>query len=427
MKIAAPRGTYDIYGEELLLRNDIVSMMFDLANNYGFSQIQTPIFEATNLFLHSVGEETDIVSKEMYTFLDKKQRSMTLRPELTAPVVRSYIQEKMYATNSNVRLACFGPAFRYERPQAGRFRQFNQFGVESFGNNTPIHDAEIISLSYAIIKNFALDKKVKLKINSLGNKTEREEYIVALKKHISLHQNGLCKDCLVRYEKNPLRILDCKVDQEHIALKKAPKLIDYLSEESKKRFNEVCKFLDIQNIKYEIYDKLVRGLDYYNDTVFEFEYTFRDGRIQAILGGGRYDDLVETISGPKTSAFGFGIGIERITDAIIDSNGDLLDNYKTNVDVYFVPLCDEAIGVCFKSLNKLRYHGLVCDMNFKVISLKTTFKKTDKNKAIYAVIVGEDELESGEVTIKNLQTRTSEKVKLSLFEDNLIKEVEDEK
>lgn len=421
-----PRGTYDIMGKELAFRNYVVKELFDIAKNYGFLEIQTPIFEHTELFIRSVGEETDIVSKEMYTFNDKKNRSITLRPELTAPVVRSYIQNKLYATNPATKVAYFGPAFRYERPQTGRFRQFHQFGVESFGTNLAIHDAEIITLCIAIIKTFNLEDKISLKINTLGLADERQLYIEQLKQHVINNKEGLCEDCLERLDTNPLRILDCKKDQDHVALKDAPKLIECLSIDSKTRFEQVLNFLDMQNIKYDIDDKLVRGLDYYNDTVFEVEYKFSDGKSLAILGGGRYDNLVSQLGGSQTPAFGFGIGIERLLHAIEDANNDILDSFNEPVYVHFVPLCDEAIDICFKSMNKLRYYGVSCDMNREVVSMKSTFKKTDKNMTQIMIVIGEDEIKNDVVSIKNLQNKETYTATLAEVENELMEEFNDE-
>lgn len=420
MKIQNARGTYDLFGRELRLREGVLNAIFELAYAYQFKKIETPIFEHTELFVRAVGEETDVVSKEMYTFLDKKERSITLRPELTAPVVRSFIQNKMYASKLNERFCYYGPAFRYERPQAGRFRQFHQFGVESFNLNNPMHDAEVITLGYAILKHFNINAT--LKINTLGLGIDRTTYIEALKSHMFGYMDSLCEDCKNRLETNTLRILDCKVCQQTEALLTAPKLMDHLSTESITRFNKVLKTLDMQNISYEIDNKLVRGLDYYNDTVFEFEYTSSEGRTLTILGGGRYDNLVETIGGPATDAFGFGIGIERLVDAIMDIEPTIIEEYQNELDIYYMPLCDQAIDVAFNSMNKLRYHGFKCDMSMEVRSFKANFKKAEKLKSIYAVIIGEDEIKNNVVTIKNLITKDTATVPLSSFESDLIEE-----
>lgn len=420
------RGTYDIYKTNLKFREDVLSSIFTLAQAYRFEKIETPIFEHTELFKRAVGEETDVVSKEMYTFEDKKGRSLTLRPELTAPVVRSFIQNKLYASKNNERFYYYGPAFRYERPQAGRFRQFYQFGVESFNLNTPIHDAEVITLAFAILKQFNLDQNITLKINTLGQKKERENYIKNLYDHLLSHKDELCDDCLVRMEKNTLRVLDCKVCQQTNALKLAPKLIDFVGRESRERFDQVLSLLELQNISYEIDDKLVRGLDYYNDTVFEFVYKNIENKELALIGGGRYDGLVSEIGGPDTDAFGFGVGVERLLSAIVEKNPTILENYDEEIDVYYMPLTPEAIQISFKSLNKLRYYGYKCEMNYEIKSMKNNFKKAQKSNAIYAVIIGEDEIANNLVTIKNLLTKEEAKVKLSDFEDDLIMEANDE-
>ncbi len=419
MKVNIPRGTFDITGDDMRFRTSVLDNVSKLAMSYGFEQIQTPMFESTNLFKRTVGDETDIVSKEMYTFEDKKGRSMTLRPELTAPVVRSYIENKFYATRPQFKAFYYGPAFRYERPQAGRFRQFHQFGVESFGTRNPLHDAEIIALGYSILKHFNLAENSVLKINSLGQKSDRENYINALKSHLDEHQDEMCSDCKNRFEKNTLRVLDCKVDSEKAFMQNAPKIVDTLCEDSKAYFDQVLKALDELNISYEIDHTLVRGLDYYNDTVFEFVLNSENAQ-NTVIGGGRYDSLVETLSGPSTPAFGFGMGVERLLSAIIDANEGIMENYQKECDIYYMPLTKDAETLVIKSMAKLRFESIRCEYAGEIKSFKANFKQAEKLGAIYAIIIGEEELTNGVVTVRNLITREEEKIELSVFESDIL-------
>ncbi len=415
MKISIPRGTFDITGDDMRFRNAVLDNVMKLAESYGFENIQTPIFESTTLFKRSVGDETDIVSKEMYEFEDKKGRSMTLRPELTAPVVRSYIENKFYATQPKFKACYYGPAFRYERPQAGRFRQFHQFGVESFGTRNPHHDAEVIALAYSILKHFNLSELSTLKINTLGSKEDRSNYIDALKKHLEPHKTEMCADCQNRIDKNTLRVLDCKVDNAKEFMQSAPKLLDVLGAESKTYFETVLSVLDQIGIKYEIDHTLVRGLDYYNDTVFEF--VLDNGKAQnTVIGGGRYDGLVEQLNGPATPAFGFGMGVERLLSAIVEANEGIMNEYTKKCDIYYMPLTEAAESMVITSMAKLRFESIRCEYAGEIKSFKANFKQAEKLGALYAVIIGEEELANNIVTVRNLITREEDKVSLAEFE-----------
>ncbi len=418
MKISIPRGTFDITANDMRMREQVLADIFKLAKGYGFEQIQTPIFESTNLFKRSVGDETDIVSKEMYTFNDKKGREMTLRPELTAPVVRSYIENKFYATNPNLKACYYGPAFRYERPQAGRYRQFHQFGVESFNTRNPHHDAEIIGLSYSILKHFNLNDKVVLKINSLGQKEERINYVSELKDYLVNYDAELCQDCKTRVVNNPLRVLDCKTCNEKAFMQAAPKLLDGLGVQSKSYFETVLETLEALGIKYEVDHTLVRGLDYYNDTVFEFVLDTPKAK-STIIGGGRYDGLVSQLNGPETPAFGFGMGIERLIEAIKENNPEIINSFNRKTDVFYMPLCAEAEKMTIASMAKLRFAGIRCEYAGAVKSFKANFKQAEKLEAVFAVIIGEEEVENGFVTVRNLVNRDEERVVLSDFEEEI--------
>ncbi len=427
MNIQMPRGTYDLFGNEMRLHNEVKDSVLEIFDNYGYSQIKTPIFEHTNLFLRSVGESSDIVNKEMYTFNDKSDRSLTLRPELTAATVRSYLEHKMYGEPKPFQKLCYyGEAFRYERAQSGRYRQFHQLGVECFGL-TGIHiEAETIAMAMSIIDKLGIGQNVVLNINTLGSSQDRLQYTNTLKQYFKPYIEHLCPDCQMRFEKNPLRILDCKVDGDNQAIQNAPKLFDSLQPQSKSRFEELLAMLKTLDIEYKITDSLVRGLDYYNDTVFEIEYN--DGNVNfAILGGGRYDTLVEQFNSKQsTPAFGMGIGVERLIIALKNSRQNLVENLKEVREIYYMPRCEEAKLTCLKSINKLRDNGLKCEMDFMVSSFKSAFKQAEKLGCVYAVIIGERELEGEYATIKHLYTKESVEVKLAEFEADLINEGRDD-
>lgn len=428
MNIQMPRGTYDLFGSEMRLHNEVKDSVLEIFDNYGYSQIKTPIFEHTNLFLRSVGESSDIVNKEMYTFKDKSDRSLTLRPELTAATVRSYLEHKMFGDPKPFHKLCYyGEAFRYERAQAGRYRQFHQLGVECFGIDGIHIEAETIAMAQSIFTKLGIVDNVSLKINTLGSSADRQAYVELLKEHFSPCIDELCEDCKMRIEKNPLRILDCKIDKNHSAITSAPKLFDSLSPESKQRFTSLLGLLDDLGIKYTIDDSLVRGLDYYNDTVFEFEYDNPKTKTNfAVLGGGRYDTLVGQFN-PKqpTPAFGLGIGVERLIIALKDARPDVLDTVREVREIYYMPRCDEALDMCVKSCNVLRDSGLKCEIDYHQSSFKSAFKQAEKLGCIYGVIIGERELEGGYVTIKHLYTKESFEVKLEDFEQDLINEGEE--
>lgn len=429
MNIQMPRGTYDLFGADMRLHNEVKDSVLEIFDNYGYSQIKTPIFEHTNLFLRSVGESSDIVNKEMYTFKDKSDRSLTLRPELTAATVRSYLEHKMFGDPKPFHKLCYyGEAFRYERAQAGRYRQFHQLGVECFGIDGIHIEAETIAMAQSIFTKLGIEDSVKLKINTLGSSADRQSYVELLKTHFTPVIDEMCEDCKMRIEKNPLRILDCKIDKNHQAIADAPRLFDSLSEESKNRFTALLGLLDDLGIEYTIDDSLVRGLDYYNDTVFEFEYDNSKTKTNfAVLGGGRYDTLVGQFN-PKqqTPAFGLGIGVERLIIALKDSRPEVMENMNEVREIYYMPRCEEAKSVCLKSINTLRDSGLKCEMDYKISSFKSAFKQAEKLGCVYAVIIGERELEAGLVTIKHLFTKESFEVKLEDFEMDLIQEGEED-
>lgn len=425
MNIQIPRGTYDLFGDDMRLHLAVKEDVLSIFNNYGYSQIKTPIFEHTNLFVRSVGESSDIVSKEMYTFADKSDRSLTLRPELTAPVVRSFLENKMYGEPVPFHKLCYyGETFRYERSQAGRYRQFHQMGVECFGISAVGIESETIAMGVSLVKKLGIKNAI-LKINTIGSSQARGEYRTALQSYFAPVIDDFCSDCQARISKNPLRILDCKVDHQNQYIINAPKLWDYIDDTSKQRFLELQSQLDDLGIEYQIDETLVRGLDYYNDTVFEIEYN--DGQQSfALVGGGRYDNLVSQFNErQQIPAFGFGFGLERLIIAIKQANPEILEQVSEQCEIYYMPRSEKALEVCVKSANKLRDAGLKCEIDYTISSFKSAFRRGEKLGCVYAVIIGENELEGDYATIKHLVSFESAEVKLVDFEEDLINEGEE--
>lgn len=400
------KGTFDLYGISARKFRYVERVITDVIKKYGFEEIITPIFENTELFVRGVGDGSDIVTKEMYTFLDKGNRSITLRPEGTASVVRSFLENKLYASNQTSKFYYFGPMFRYERPQTGRFRQFTQFGVEVYGDSSAILDADVIMSAYQIFKTLGINN-IKLKINSIGDFSSRINYANALKDYFSKDIDKLCSDCKNRLDKNPLRILDCKVDKDNPILLNAPKISDYLSVDSKLYFNDVLRALDYNKINYEVDDKLVRGLDYYTDTVFEFVIESNDKlNGLTICGGGKYSDLVKSFGGPNIPGIGYAFGIERVI-TFMDQN-NLFPTLENDADIVLIALDKESKLHSLKLANFLRENGYYADIDYTSISLKSQFKLSDRLNAKYIIIIGEDERKSNKLTIKNTQLKTQE-------------------
>ena len=411
--IQKPKGTYDMYGEMVEKYNYIKRIFTDLMNEYNIKYIDTPIIESSSLYHRGVGETTDIVTKETYDFKDRGDRDLTLRPEGTAGIVRSVIENKLYTTLP-LKLWYEGPMFRYERPQSGRHRQFRQAGVEIFGDSTPLMDANVISIMVKFYERIGL-KGIKVRINSIGNKTSREKYREALLDHFKPYIDDLCEDCQSRYEKNPLRILDCKEDSNKECMNNAPKIIDYLDDESKKHFEDVLKYLDLMEIKYVIDDKLVRGLDYYTDTVFEVEAEIEGFGSQNVIGaGGRYNNLVENMDGPSVPAVGFAFGIERIINALDAEDVGIISN--NSLDCYVIPVSENEVKDALLLVNNLRDNAFSVDMDYTNKKMSAKFKEADRYNAKFIVIIGEEELKNNKLTIKD--NLTKEEVKIE--RDNLI-------
>lgn len=408
--IQKPKGTYDIYGSKANKIKYLKKLINTIMDKYNYCYIQTPIFEFSELFHRGVGETTDIVSKETYDFIDRGQRKMTLRPEGTAGIVRCFIENKLYADTLPFKSYYFGPMFRYERPQAGRSREFNQFGAEVFGSENPLVDAEIISIIVNFFSVLGL-KDIKVNINTLGDQESRESHRKALLDYFKPYVDDLCEDCQKRYEKNPLRILDCKIDNRTDIMKNAPKMLDYLNDKSKKHFDKVKECLDAMEISYTVNPNLVRGLDYYTNTVFEVEANIKEFGSQNVLGaGGRYDNLVETVGGPSIPGVGFAIGIDRLLLALDAENIKIEE--ENNLDIYAFGLEEKQNTYLISLVNSLRLNGFNVDMDLNNRNLKNNFKHADKLNANFIIIVGEDEVKNNVVTLKDNKTKEEYKVKL---------------
>lgn len=416
--ITKPKGTLDIYGHTMKYWQYVNRVVDEVMERYNYGMIRTPIFESTELFHRGVGDTTDIVTKETYDFLDRGERNMTLRPEGTAGVVRSYIENKMYGDATQpVKLYYNGTMYRYERPQSGRDRELTQFGVEVLGCNDPSIDAEVISLAVNIFKILGL-KGVKVKINSLGDTESRNTYRDALIKHFEPRISELCPDCQERLKKNPLRILDCKFDAEHELIKNAPAMLDYLNEESKNRFEDVQNYLDVLDIDYEVDPKIVRGLDYYCHTVFEIEATVKDfGANNVLAGGGRYDTMVSNLGGPVTPGIGFACGIGRLVMALEKEQVNVPINDSIDAFVLYVNNTKKEYALALTQ--DLRLNGFKVETDYMNRSLKAQFKQADRLNAKFLIILNDEDLVGGEIQVKDNLTKETTMVKEAEIDDYL--------
>ncbi len=409
MSFKVPRGTQDILPGQTEKWQKVEEIIRHLCSVYRYPEIRTPIFESTELFQRGVGDTTDIVQKEMYTFKDRGDRSLTLRPEGTAAVVRSYVEHKMFGQpDQPVKLSYIGPMFRYERQQAGRYRQFVQFGVEAIGSKDPAIDAEVIALAMNVYESCGL-KDLKLVINSLGDHEVRAKHREALVKHFEPHIHEFCSDCQSRLEKNPLRILDCKVDHDHPLMATAPALTDYLNEESASYFEQVKKYLDVLGISYVVDPNLVRGLDYYNHTTFEIMSTAEGlGAITTLCGGGRYNGLVEEIGGPESPGIGFAMSIERLLLAL-EAEGKELDT-ESQLDMYIVAMDEEAKLKAVELASSFRAKGISTELDYSNRKMKAQMKSADRQNAQWVIVLGESELAEQKATVKNMSSGHQEMV-----------------
>ena len=403
MKLQKPKGTQDILPADSAKWQYVENVARETFKKYNYGEIRTPMFEHYEVISRSVGDTTDIVTKEMYDFHDKGDRHITLRPEGTAPVVRSYVENKLFApeVQKPVKVYYIGSMFRYERPQAGRLREFHQLGVECFGSKNPATDVETIAMAYQLFNTLGI-KDVTLHLNSLGNTDSRLAYRQALIDYLTPMRESLSKDSQRRLEENPLRVLDSKEKEDKVAVENAPSILDYLDEESQAHFDEVRTMLDSLNIPYVIDTNMVRGLDYYNHTIFEFITTIDKSEL-TICAGGRYDSLVEYFGGPETAGFGFGLGLERLL-LVLDKQGIELP-VEENLDVYIAVLGSGANGKALELVQAIRYQGFKAERDYLGRKIKAQFKSADTFKAKTVITLGESEVESGQVNVKNNATR----------------------
>ena len=410
------KGTLDILPNEVSFWQDLEQALRNISRLYGYKEIRTPLLEYSELFDRS-NETSDMVTKETYTFKDRGDRLNTLRPEGTAGVVRSIIENKLYVDNNPLKLFYMGPMFRYERPQKGRTRQFNQFGVECFSNSSPLVDAECIAFAYNIFDKLGL-KDIRVRLNTLGDSDTIKRYSEALKEYFIKYKDELCNDCKERIEKNPLRILDCKVDGAKECVLNAPKSSEFLSDSSTSHFEKVKELLDAQGIPYEVDQNLVRGLDYYTETVFEIE-TNNDslGTAKTVCAGGRYNNLVKELDGPDLGSFGFAFGMERII-ALLKEIYPLDDEETTHF--YLISLGDKAKTKAFEIINNLRMNGIIAKTDITNKSLKQQFKETEKVNAMFTGVLGDIEIEKGKIIIKNQETKEEETVDIDELLDVLV-------
>ena len=403
MKLQKPKGTQDILPADSAKWQYVENVARETFKKYNYGEIRTPMFEHYEVISRSVGDTTDIVTKEMYDFHDKGDRHITLRPEGTAPVVRSYVENKLFApeVQKPVKVYYIGSMFRYERPQAGRLREFHQLGVECFGSKNPATDVETIAMAYQLFNTLGI-KDVTLHLNSLGNTESRLAYRQALIDYLTPMRDSLSKDSQRRLDENPLRVLDSKEKEDKVAVENAPSILDYLDEESQAHFDEVRTMLDSLNIPYVIDTNMVRGLDYYNHTIFEFITTIDKSEL-TICAGGRYDSLVEYFGGPETAGFGFGLGLERLL-LVLDKQGIELP-VEESLDVYIAVLGSGANGKALELVQAIRYQGFKAERDYLGRKIKAQFKSADTFKAKTVITLGESEVESGEVNVKNNTTR----------------------
>lgn len=411
--ITKQKGTYDIYGDDAKKRAYVDEVLATLCEKYNFNYIETPVFEASELFHRGVGETTDMVQKETYDFTDRGGRDITLRPEGTAGVVRWFVENKVYGNLTDaVKVYYNGKMYRYERPQSGRNREFTQWGFEIFGSDDILSDVEAISLAYNAYRLLGLDE-ITIELNSLGDSESRNTYRDALIKYFTPHIDSLCDDCKERLRKNPLRILDCKVDANSDILKNAPQTLDYLNNDSKSRFESLKELLDLSDIKYRVNPKLVRGLDYYNHTVFEV--VLRDS--YALGGGGRYNGLVKTIGEVDIPGVGFAMGYDR-TILAMESEGINIP-INNSIDVYLLYVNDTEKETASYLAQDLRLNGFITEVDLMNKSLKSQFKSVDRFNAKYLIVLNEEQLKDNKLTIKDNKTKEEEVINFNDLIDYL--------
>lgn len=415
MLTRAPRGTKDVLPNESYKWQYLEKTFREICNNFGYKEMRTPTFEHTELFERGVGETTDVVQKEMYTFLDKGDRSITLKAEGTAPAARLYVENKLYSDAQPIKTFYITPIFRYERPQKGRLREHHQFGVEVYGSKSPSIDAEVMSILDNLYKKLEI-KGIELQINSIGCFKCRPNYDEALKGYLSERLDKLCETCNSRFDTNPMRILDCKNDNCQKELEDAPTMLDYLCDECIEHFDMVKSYLDNLEINYIVNPRIVRGLDYYTKTAFEF-ISSEIGAKSTVCGGGRYDSLVEQIGGPSTPAIGFGMGIERLL-LTLENNGLEIPN-NNDLDIFIVTMDEKSKTLAMKIVKDLREINISSDLDHLDRSVKAQFKYSNKLNSTYTIVIGNDEIENNSVKIKNMKTGEQEEISLENVVENI--------
>ena len=420
MVTSAPKGTKDILPEQVYKWQYVEEKFAELCERYGFKEIRTPVFEHTELFTRGVGDTTDIVQKEMYTFEDHGHRSITLKPEGTSPAVRAFIEHKQYAEVQPTKYYYVTPCYRYEKPQAGRLREFHQFGIETFGTGDMLADAEVICFANDFLSEMGVTD-IRLRINSVGCPECRKKHREALKDFLKPNYDKLCNTCKDRYERNPMRIIDCKSPECQEIVKGAPMMIDYLCDDCRKAFEDLQRNLDALGIEYEVDPTIVRGLDYYTKTAFEF-VTDAIGAQGTVCGGGRYDHLVEEVGGPPIPGVGFGLGIERLL--LLMENLGVEIPEPDAVDAFIAVMGDEAKAWGLKLLRELRQKGLKVQMDTLARNVKGQFKYANRLGARYTVVIGDDEIKAGVVSLKEMATSEQREVKMENLAGELIKREE---
>ena len=410
--INIPKGTKDVLPQDSFRWQYVESKVREFCHNYGFREIRTPTFEHTELFLRSIGEDTDVVGKEMYTFLDKAERSITLKAEGTAPVARSFVENALDALSLPLKMYYITPVFRYEKPQDGRLREHHQFGVELYGGDSPYLDYEVITLAYNFIKNMGIDD-VTLNINSIGCPECRKKYNAALREYLKSNEEKLCDTCKKRMVNNPLRVLDCKSPECKEVVASAPRIIDYICEDCRAHMDKLCQLLNIGGVKYAIDPNIVRGLDYYTKTVFEF-VTNALGSQGTVCGGGRYNNLVQSVGGKPTPCVGFGMGIERLLMLMKACGVEIADN--NHPDVFVASQSPEYTDKCLEIVTGLRNAGIAAETDLTGKSLKSQMKYADKIKADYVVVLGGNEIQSGDCVAKRMSDGEKINVKIDKIE-----------
>ncbi len=429
LNIKRPNGTEDVLPRDVHKWHTVEKIARETAESYGFGEIRVPTFENTELFLRSVGETTDVVQKEMYT-VKAKETEFTLRPEGTAGVIRAMLQNGLLNEALPQRVFYMLSCFRHERPQAGRLREFHQFGLEMAGSASPAADAEVISLANSILRRLEL-KNIILLINSIGCPACRAEYHKALREYFGAHKDKLCETCHERLEKNPMRLLDCKVPECHEIGKDAPIILDYLCDECKDHFEKLQKYLTAMGIEYKVDPRIVRGLDYYTKTVFEF-VTTEIGAQGTVCGGGRYDGLIEQLGGHSIPALGFGMGIERLLLVMEKQGCAYLTPQKCNL--YFAAMGDAAYALSMKLTKELRDYGFHAEFDLMDRGLKAQMKYANKIGAAFTIVLGDNEIAEGKAKLKNMESGEESEIKLdekfiynfeSFFADDLMKGIDE--